>query len=59
VKFYPNRRSEIRFEAGSTFVRYLTNHPDPKEFELESLLSTQIYVTQGNRSFSGKYTIRF
>jgi hypothetical protein len=47
-EYYPERNSTLRFDVGTTVVRYLTNHPDPHDYQLGSLLSTQYIVTQGN-----------
>jgi hypothetical protein len=59
VEYYPNRRSTLRFDVGTTLVRYLTNHPDPHISALGSLLSTEYIVTQGNFQMSTSYQWRF
>ena len=59
VEYYPERNSTLRFDVGTTLVRYLSDHPDPKPFPLGSSLSTQYYVTQGNFQVSTSYTYRF
>lgn len=58
-EYYPNRNSAWRVDAGTTLVRYLTNHPDPVQYPLGSHLSTQYWVTQGNLQVSTSYTYRF
>jgi len=59
VEYYPNRRSTLRFDVGTTLVRYLTNRPDPHISALGSLLSTEYIVTQGNFQMSTSYQWRF
>src|SRR5215469_1316145 len=45
---YPAHNSTIRFDVGTTLVRYLSDHPDPKPYPLGTHLSDQYIVTQGN-----------
>ena len=59
VEYYPERNSTLRFDVGTTLVRYLTNHPDPHSYELGTALSNQYIVTQGNFQVSTSYTVRF
>jgi hypothetical protein len=59
VEYYPERNSTVRFDVGTTVVRYLTNHMDPHPYELGTLLSNQYYVTQGNFQISTSYVYRF
>ena len=59
VEYYPARNSTLRFDVGTTLVRYLTDHPDPKPYPLGSWLSTQYWVTQGNFQVATSYTYRF
>ena len=59
VEYYPQRNSTLRFDVGTTLVRYLTNHPDPHSYELGTALSNQYIVTQGNFQVSTSYTVRF
>jgi len=59
VEYYPERNSTLRFDVGTTLVRYLTNHPDPHLYELGSVLSTQYIVTQGNFQVATSYVYRF
>ena len=59
LEFYPNRRSTIRFDFGSTLVRYLQDYPNPRISAIESLISTDYYVTQGNFQISTGYRFRF
>jgi hypothetical protein len=58
-EYYPAHNSVLRFDAGTTVVRYLANHPDPTPYPLGSHLSTQYWVTQGNLQISTSYTYRF
>ena len=58
-EYYPKENSILRFDVGTTVVRYLSDHPDPKQFPLGSSLSTQYWVTQGNLQVSTSYTYRF
>lgn len=58
-EFYPQHNTILRFDVGTTVVRYLSEHPDPKEFPLGSSLSTQYWVTQGNLQIGTSYTFRF
>jgi len=59
VEIYPNRNSTVRFDVGTTLVRYLSDHSDPKQYPLGSNLSTQYIVTQGNFQVATSYTYRF
>ena len=59
VEYYPERNSTFRFDVGTTVVRYLTNHKDPHQYELGTLLSNQYYVTQGNFQIATSYVYRF
>jgi hypothetical protein len=59
VEVYPNRRSTLRFDVGTTLVRYLSDHTDPRVSQIQSLLSNQYIVTQGNFQISTGYVYRF
>lgn len=59
IEYYPARNSTLRLDVGTTLVRYLTNHQDPQQYVLGSLLSTQYIVTQGNFQISTGYAYRF
>ena len=59
VEVYPHRNSTIRFDVGTTLVRYLSDHTDPRMSELDSLQSSQYIVNQGNFQISTGYTYRF
>ena len=48
VEIYPARNSTIRFDVGTTLVRYLSDRPDPIQFRLGGLLSTKYIITPGN-----------
>ena len=58
-EFYPSRRSAIRLDFGTTLVRYLQDYPNPHISQIESLISTDYYTTQGNFQISTGYRIRF
>jgi hypothetical protein len=58
-EYYPERNATLRFDVGTTLVRYLTNHPDPHEYQLGSQLSTAYIVTQGNFQVATSYVYRF
>ena len=59
VEYYPERNSTLRFDVGTTVVRYLTNRPDPHSYELGTLLSPDYIVTQGNFQMATSYVYRF
>ncbi len=59
VEYYPEHNSTLRFDVGTTLVRYLTNHQDPHQYELGTLLSNQYIVTQGNFQVATSYVYRF
>lgn len=59
VEVYTARNSTLRFDVGTTLVRYLDNHPDTVQYPLGSVLSTQYIVTQGNFQVATSYTYRF
>lgn len=59
VEVYTARNSTLRFDVGTTMVRYLDNHPDTVQYPLGSVLSTQYIVTQGNFQVTTSYTYRF
>ena len=60
AEIYPNRNSTLRFDVGTTLVRYLTDRYNTETVShLGSLLSDDIIVTQGNFQISTGYTYRF
>jgi hypothetical protein len=59
VEINTHRSGKIRFDIGTTVVRYLTDNPDPRMSELGSVFSPQSYVNQGNFQFSTSYIYRF
>jgi hypothetical protein len=59
VELYPARKSIVRFDVGTTMVRYLSDRPDPIKYPLGSLLSPDYIVTQGNIQLSTSYVWRF
>ncbi len=61
VEVYPHResRSVIRFDVGTTLVRYLTDRYDDRFTQIGGVISNQYIVTQGNFQISTGYTYRF
>jgi hypothetical protein len=59
VELYPVRNTIWRFDVGTTMVRYLSDHPDPRMSPINDLRSTQYIVTQGNFQISTAYVYRF
>ena len=59
IEVYPSRRSTLRFDVGTTLVRYLQDYPNPRLSQLGSLQSPDYYVSQGNFQISSGYAIRF
>jgi hypothetical protein len=58
VEYYASSRSTIRFDIGTTLVRYLTGHPDPRQLP-DTVLSTDYITTQGNFHLGSGYVFRF
>ncbi len=58
VEYYASSRSTIRFDIGTTFVRYLTGHPDPRQLP-QTVLSDDYIATQGNFHLGSGYVFRF
>jgi hypothetical protein len=59
AEIYPARNTTWRFDVGTTLVRYLSDHPDPRMSPINDLRSTQYIVTQGNFQISTAYVYRF
>jgi hypothetical protein len=59
VELYPARNTTWRFDVGTTLVRYLSDHPDPRMSPINDLRSTQYIVTQGNFQIATSYIYRF
>jgi hypothetical protein len=61
VEVYPRResRSTLRFDFGTTLVRYLTDRNDTRFTEIGGVISNQYYTNQGNFQFSTGYVYRF
>jgi hypothetical protein len=59
VEVYPSPKSTVRFDVGTTLVRYLTDRQDPRVSAIGSRLSTQYIVTQSNFQVSTGYAFRF
>lgn len=59
VEVYPSRRSTLRFDLGTTLIRYLQQYPNPRLSALGTFQSPQYYVNQGNFQISSGYSIRF
>jgi hypothetical protein len=58
VEYYASSRSTIRFDIGTTFVRYLSGHPDPRQLP-RTVLSDDYITTQGNFHLGSGYVFRF
>jgi hypothetical protein len=58
VEYHVSARSTIRFDVGTTLVRYLTGHPDPRQLP-DTVLSDDYIVTQGNFHLGSGYVFRF
>lgn len=58
VEYHASSRSTIRFDVGTTFVRYLTGHPDPRQLP-DTVLPNDYIVTQGNFHLGSGYIFRF
>jgi hypothetical protein len=61
VEVYPHResRSVIRFDVGTTLVRYLSDRTDDRFTQIGGVISNQYYNNQGNFQLSTGYTYRF
>ncbi len=61
VEVYPHResRSVLRFDVGTTLVRYLTDRYDDRFTQIGGVISNQYIVNQGNFQISTGYTYRF
>ena len=57
-EWFATRHSTLRVDAGTTVVRYLTSHVDPRQ-PAGDILSTDYYASQSNFQFSTGYTYRF
>jgi hypothetical protein len=57
-EWYASRHSVIRFDAGTTVVRYLTGRDDPRQ-PPGNILSTDYIVSQSNFQIGTGYTYRF
>ena len=58
VEYYVSTRSTIRFDIGTTLVRYLTGHPDPRQLP-RTVLPDDYITTQGNFHLGSGYVFRF
>lgn len=58
VEYYASRNSTLRFNAGSTFVHYLTGYADPEQ-RPENVLSDKYFSFNGNFYLSTGYVFRF
>lgn len=61
VEVYPGRESHsvLRFDVGTTLVRYLTDRNDDRFTQIGGVISNQYYANQGNFQISTGYTYRF
>jgi len=57
-EWYTSPHSAIRFDAGTTVVRYLTGRDDPRQ-PAGNILSTDYIVAQSNFQIGTGYTYRF
>jgi hypothetical protein len=57
-EWFASQHSAIRFDAGTTVVRYLTGRGDPRQ-PAGNILSDDYIVAQSNFQFSTGYTYRF
>jgi hypothetical protein len=58
IEYSVSTRSAIRINIGTTFIRYLTARPDPRQPPV-SVLSNEYYMTQGNFQLTSGYAFRF
>jgi hypothetical protein len=58
LEWFATRHSTLRIDAGTTVVRYLTSHTDPRQ-PPGNILSTDYYVSQSNFQLTTGYTYRF
>jgi len=58
-ELYPTSRSAVRFDVGTTLVRYLLDYPNPRISPIGSIISSDYYATQGNMQIGAGYRIRF
>ena len=60
AEYYPakSKRSTIRFDIGTTMVRYLTGRDDPRQPPV-SVLSEKLIATQGSFHVASGYVFRF
>jgi hypothetical protein len=59
AEVYPSRNSTLRFDVGTTLVRYLTDRRDAEASGLGNLLANEIFVNQCNFQMSTGYVYRF
>ena len=57
-EWFTSRHSTVRVDAGTTVVRYLTSHTDPRQ-PPGDILSTDYYASQSNFQLTTGYTYRF
>ncbi len=57
-EWFTSAHGAIRFDAGTTVVRYLTSHTDPRQ-PSGDILSNDFYVSQSNFQIGTGYTYRF
>ena len=58
VEYYVSRHSTVRFNVGTTFVKYLTGRADPKQ-PTTSVLSDDFYAMHGSIRVTSGYMFRF
>jgi hypothetical protein len=59
AEIYTHHNGTIRFDAGTTLVRYLTDKTDTRFTQIGGVISSQYYTNQGNFQISTAYSYRF
>jgi len=59
AEVYTHRNGTLRFDVGTTLVRYLTDQTDTRFTQIGGVISSQYYTNQGNFQISTGYTYRF
>ena len=59
AEIYTHHNGTIRFDAGTTLVRYLTDKTDTRFTQIGGVISSQYYTNQGNFQISTGYSYRF
>ena len=59
AEIYTHHNGTIRFDVGTTLVRYLTDRYDDRFTQIGGVISNQYYTNQGNFQISTGYSYRF